>query len=316
MKSLECDILDYYRKLSSYLNGGPYDPGYYPVCEQKKSCNMQTYFVSDKAPPEYDIIRSHFARLLESYPELLSNVIFHGSYGDFTNVSYSDLDFILLVTEDSLKLRHTRKRLRQIMLGEVFPFIYRIDPLQHHGAFWLWPALQRRYCQDILPICVYEKSWAVYPETVELNVMEIERAPRAPRLMELVEREYSYLVAHPKDSYAMKCFLSHIMILPCLYFSDINQHMYKAQSFRPFYERFGGLSRWVRTASRMRWLWPSTKTQLGYFLPLHRLSRVLGPRYPIFIGKAVRLPEDKISMSEFRRQDFKMLRRRLENELL
>jgi len=61
---------------------------------------------------------------------------------------------------------------------------------------------------------------------------------------------------HGYSLFAMKRFLSNLMLIPAFFYTDLGKGMLKAKSFEPFYNRFPEVSRAIRAASAIRENWP------------------------------------------------------------
>ena len=152
--------------------------------------------------------------------EVLENIIIHGSYGDNTYNNYSDMDLTLLladsVWDDKKKMKLCEKWIRR----EVYPFLYKVDPLQHHGPFYLWRSLMNCYDNSILPVDVYSDAWAVEPTDLLFKVYiptlksEFLSLITCEALLNPSERFFK----HGYSLFAMKRFLSNLMLIPAFFF--------------------------------------------------------------------------------------------------
>lgn len=191
--------------------------------------------------------------------EVLENIIIHGSYGDNTHNNYSDMDLTLLLADsvwgDKKKMNLCEKWIQR----EVYPFLYKVDPLQHHGPFYLWRSLMNCYDNSILPVDVYSDAWAVestdllfkaYVPTLKSEFLSL---TTCEALLNSSERFFK----HGYSLFAMKRFLSNLMLIPAFFYTDLGKGMLKAKSFEPFYNGFPKVSRAVRAASAIRENWPA-----------------------------------------------------------
>ena len=200
---------------------------------------------------------------------LVSNLIVHGSYGDQTSNNYSDIDMTLILDDEIFTSSKKLTKLQKWLRNDLLPVVISVDPLQHHGPFFLWPNLIENYTEDILPIDVYQNAWAIEPLTVLFNSKSSNKTGN---------KAYSALKNLQDDSkffhrgytmYNIKRYLSNLMLVPALYWSDLGQPMFKGDSFEPFYKKFGSAAAPIKVASEIRQKWPTTPekifkaTQLG-----------------------------------------------------
>ena len=247
---------DYYR-IANYLNYGTA-----PVCIKKIhddtaegiSVDIPALTGTDW-PPWYGKLRR--AWLQAKREKLVENLIVHGSYGDWTCTSYSDLDLTLLLEDTLLQAPRRMTRLRKWLRNELLPVVLSVDPLQHHGPFFLWQNLTDNYPEDILPVTAYRHAWAMEP--VELCFQPLPfpdyRRHAALRTANRLNEAVSYF-NRGFTMYSMKRYLSNLMLIPTLYCGDAGTPMFKAQSFNPFYKEFGPAALPIRAASALRQDWP------------------------------------------------------------
>ena len=84
--------------------------------------------------------------------EIVQNAIIHGSYGDYTYTPFSDLEITLVLCDGAATNPRKLDELRRWRIRKLNPLLVRIDPLQHHGPFYVWPELLRGYDESIMPI--------------------------------------------------------------------------------------------------------------------------------------------------------------------
>jgi hypothetical protein len=214
----------------------------------------------EKKPFEFEWIREIQNLFQEGLRyEVLENIIIHGSYGDNTHNNYSDMDLTLLladpVWDDKKKINLCGKWIR----NEVYPLLYKVDPLQHHGPFYLWRSLMNCYDNSILPVDVYSDAWSV--ESTDLlfkTYIPIFKSEFLSLITcEALLNSSEQIFKHGYSLFAMKRFLSNLMLIPSLFFTDIGKGISKAKSFEPFYIKFPEASHAIRTASAIRENWPA-----------------------------------------------------------
>ncbi|MEC8949349.1 MAG: hypothetical protein VX837_05045 [Candidatus Thermoplasmatota archaeon] len=247
---------DYYR-IANYLN---YSTA--PVCIKKIrddstegiSVDIQALTSTDW-PPWYEKLRQVW--LQAKREKLVENLIVHGSYGDWTCTNYSDLDLTLLLEDSLLQAPRRMTKLRKWLRNELLPVVLSVDPLQHHGPFFLWQNLTDNYPEDILPVTVYQHAWAMEPVELCFQLLPFpnHRRHAALRTANRLNEATSYF-NRGFTMYSMKRYLSNLMLIPTLYCSDAGTPVLKAQSFDSFYKEFGPAALPIRAASALRQDWP------------------------------------------------------------
>lgn len=207
---------------------------------------------------------------------IISNIIVHGSYGDYSYTNFSDLDITLVLEEEIFRNININTLSRKWILGKIYPFLYRVDPLQHHGPFYLWPGLIKKYSESILPLDVYKCSWGLKEEVIGFNT--INRYNNDSRLSQttcqsLLNHKISFF-SHGYSMYAVKRYLSNLMILPAFYFTDTHCPMHKKESFFLFKNKYKNSQEIIDISTHLRNIWPETPAALGLLrLCLFKLGR-------------------------------------------
>lgn len=199
---------------------------------------------------------------------LLNNMIVHGSYGDYSYTNYSDLDLTIVLNQSFLKDINQYKSGRSWLLKSFYPWMFKVDPLQHHGPFYLWPDLLNSYSEDILPLDVYKYSWGLKEEKLEFNI--IHDTPNQCRGLKLSQLTCQSLGNWEKtffsdgfNMYNSKRYLSNIMILPAFYFTDIGRPVHKKESFALFKDIYSEAEEIIDIATFLRKEWPASPEVLG-----------------------------------------------------
>jgi hypothetical protein len=283
----EIQILNYYRKLNAYLHGASIDPGDFLT---GNSCDQSYQFevtVTSTIPEAYQWLYRRLGRFVDQHPALIQNIIVHGSYGDFTNNNYSDLDIVLYLKQSVVEDRKKRQQLQRLIQRKFMSFIYSIDPLQHHGVFLLWPGLVDCYVESILPLVVYTRAWSIRKFDVGFRCTAQKTPRRTPGLMQTIYSESRH-TRSVLNFYYMKRLTSHIMMVPCIYFMDQGTYLYKASSFKPFIQKFRQTARLLTDVTEIRSRWPGKawpvilmgQNNIGY--------RIFGKYYPSVCGALYR----------------------------
>ena len=247
-----------YHLFSNYLNHGSY-----PFMPQNLT-NTNSEKISIKIPGIDQETASLYQKLRDVFDlakrkSLITNIIVHGSHGNQTNCNYSDIDLTLVLNDNVLKSFSKLEQLRKWLRNDFLPVSLSFDPLQHHGPFFLWENLIQNYIEEILPIDVYSHSWALESSTLHFSIQKDavhskDAALNSARNLQNVSKFFS----NGYTMFAMKRYLSNLMLIPALYWSDVGKPMFKADSFQPFYDKFGPASEPIKIASKIREEWPST----------------------------------------------------------
>lgn len=239
-----------------------------------------------EAPASKPSWYAEFASLVEAGQAtgILTNAMVHGSHGDFSTTPFSDLDCTLILSSAVFDDPATHARFRS-WLKKFYILLYKIDPLQHHGPFYLWPSLMQGYANSILPLSVYEKSWAIEPVDFSVKMLRQEPPEHLPENQQqalclqlcnnlLNSRRLLFRLGY--NLFAMKRYLSYLMLVPAFYYTDIGTPVRKADSFALFENEFDEVSAIVRKASELRRNWPQIPSWFSSIRPLaqqHKLTR-------------------------------------------
>lgn len=283
MSTPEIYISDYYLKLNAYLQGVGNDPGNFHLPDLGSQSYPHIVTVNSAIPESYRWLYKRLDRIVEHQRSFIQNIIVQGSYGDFTNNNYSDLDIILYLEASVVENQRKRQLLRKVIQKNLMPLIYSIDPLQHHGVFLVWPQLCDCYVESILPLVVYSKAWSVHKFEVNFRCATKRMPPRTPGLIQTILKESRRLVGWI-NFYHLKRLTSHIMMVPCLFYMDQGIYFHKANSFAPFIQNFPKAERLLADVTEIRKRWPK-KPWLVYLMGLHDIGyHMFGKRYPLICG--------------------------------
>jgi hypothetical protein len=206
----------------------------------------------------YDLpLIKHIYNLIDkSYSHLFHSVIVHGSIGTNEIINYSDFDGLLIVKDeffDSKDLKDFKKK--------SIKYIYKFDPLQHHGWFQMKESKLNNYKESFLPIEVFKNSKIIYPLVNNLNfnfnINEIDDYKK--NLIRILDT-FDFRLKHnivPENMFELKSLLSQIMILPCLWYSALNNKgIFKKNSF-PLMQKYVDEQLWspIDIASEIRSNW-------------------------------------------------------------
>ena len=157
---------------------------------------------------------------------IIDDLIVHGSYGDGTFNNFSDLD-ISIVLSNKMLLKQNGNHLCNFLSNKINPFLFFVDPLQHHGVFFLWKDIMKNYNELILPISAYKNSWSFsgleFPirKGILLNLKDQKKA-YISTLNKLLQPN-RYFFKYGMSPYAIKRLISNFLLLPAFYFQSQNK---------------------------------------------------------------------------------------------
>lgn len=268
----------------------------------------------------YDIDCKYFSHILEmkdfvnsEMKDLVSNFIIHGSMATLDYAKgWSDVDTLVVVPHATLKNTKKLLRLRELSY-EAHKFLYRIDPLQHHGLIFITEFDINAYPSCYLPIEVLEKSVSLIDgnenitlnvrnsqkECIDLTLAKIKIIKKAKKEGILKHHAYKgeYLLENYENTsngmYQMKYYLGLYAILPSLILCSLGNPCYKGDSFKIAKNLFSKEA-WqiIETVSKIRSMWPSLENYpyVGNKIP-DWLKKELGTNYFSIGGKFLKEAE-------------------------
>lgn len=149
----------------------------------------------------------------------LLSVVLHGSAGDGRLTGYSDLDALVIIRNEVFSHPSKLVRLAKV-LSAARMFMYRFDPLQHHGWFVLTEQDLLAYPEFILPLEAIREGCVLLGENnLTVSSMVSDKAVYQAAARRLVRKLHQQLSDgwRPKNAYQLKSLLSEFMMLPVLY---------------------------------------------------------------------------------------------------
>lgn len=208
------------------------------------------------------------AQLIErEYSELFHSAIVHGSVATNEVIPYSDFDGLLVVKDSFV----TSKKLVSFK-NKSMKLILKFDPLQHHGWFQIKESDLDNYPESYLPVSTLKHSKLIYPIQDSLNLnLEVSNTIDYKSSLEGILNQFETRIQNqwkPSNVYELKSVLSQIMLIPCLYYSAINDNgIFKRESFDEVKENFNEKEwRPIKIASRIRLNWNNSLNPLQGFL--------------------------------------------------
>lgn len=196
--------------------------------------------------------------------DLISDFIVHGSYGDFTNTNFSDLEIsVCWIEPTESKGKANRKKYK--FLKKLNNLIILIDPLQHHGVFNLSRPICQNYSYRDLPLSAYDDSWSISGMQLHFNLnwhewefMSLGRERLRATASSLLLNKSTFF-KYGSNLYSQKRFLSNLFMLPVFIY---NSHGFPHSKKNCIADVEGLLPefiiRLIEVASEIRSCWPES----------------------------------------------------------
>lgn len=207
----------------------------------------------------------------------VQNFLIHGSFATLDyKKGWSDLDTLIILKEQSILDYKKLKLFRKLILN-LEKYLYKIDPLQHHGFIFITNLDLANYHSAYLPIEVLHNSLSLTKsEKIKINYRRDKKFWKKKlldihALFKKASKE-KILFHHPYNGiflkenfrnmnamYQMKFFLSLIMLLPCIYLDAIGKPAYKKYSFKILKNNLKINDELIKKATNIRNLWPKNE---------------------------------------------------------
>lgn len=277
--------------------------------EQSNTASITHYF----RPPEFANQipwYSSFITIVEKAIEnqIIHNAIVHGSYGDNTTTAFSDLEVTLILNDEFFQSNYSNyiKKIRPWLKTKFYPLILRIDPLQHHGAFYLWKQLIHHYNESILPLSVYNHSWSVRPQEVKFYIQEqadVSHDSLSLTLQSLRNFQKTFF-RRGMNPYSIKRMLSNIMLVPAFYYQQRGIMMTKPEAINQIKVDNPIAGEMMARASAFRCEWQNPPAWLGQIRSFINQGYIPSARWDILL---VHLYQDKALLMKFQREILPMI---------
>lgn len=172
---------------------------------------------------------------LEPVKRHLFGAYVHGSHGVGDPIEYSDLDVLAIINETALT---DEGALGQVMwcLYRARKYMYRIDPLQHHGWFILTSDDFMDYPEHEFPMVLFGRSASLFDDLgTKVPISGINRTMMRQSFDNLANQVLRTLASgnSARNLYTMKSLLSEFMLLPALFLQAKTwEGVFKGDSFR------------------------------------------------------------------------------------
>lgn len=157
---------------------------------------------------------------------LVEDFIIHGSYGDDSYTLFSDLEITVVIASRIMFDEKYARLFSQWVKKKLNPFIVRVDALQHHGAFFLWPELINCYNEMLLPLCAYDECWSMQGRSLNFYVasnledMATNSRARYYSTLKALSDPQSIFFSRGYNQFAIKRMLSNFFMVPVFYFQS------------------------------------------------------------------------------------------------
>lgn len=160
-------------------------------------------------------------------------LVLHGSLATCDATQYSDVDILLFIADEWLETGERSAALRDIV-SRAQRWLYRYDPLQHHGFMIVSQFDLARYAHTYFPLELLKYAYQLgQPSAISYRLRRAENGnlARLHRLWARLEKYDGGGGACPETQYALKLMLSELMLLPTFYLQAKGQVLYKRESF-------------------------------------------------------------------------------------
>ncbi|WP_200285031.1 hypothetical protein [Rhabdochromatium marinum] len=146
------------------------------------------------------------------------DLVVHGSYGDFTYNNFSDLELTVIFNKPYNKI--DKKSAINIINRKIHKLCITVDPLQHHGPFFITSKDILCYKPKSLPLEAYQSCWSLRDVNIKFHLKntdsefeEISKWRYRKTIDALREPKKSFF-KHGKNLYSIKRMLSNFFMIP------------------------------------------------------------------------------------------------------
>jgi len=238
-----------------------------------------------------------------------ASLIVQGSYADGTFINYSDIDLVIIGVLSN-EIRKIKKAIDSYLLN--------LDPLQHHGVFFIHKDNFSNYWQMDLPIDTLKNSVLLSKESsrdIFIPFYFKEKFSAYHWVSNFINGSMQLPINVNSGAFYAKYFLSQLMLVPALLLAYRGDYVYKKESF-PMAKKLYSDQAWkcIETASLIRLQWDQGNIS-------HKYSTGRKSAADIQVHEYNTLPDvmdmESISFSEFDQsyQQFTKETRELLNEI-
>ena len=206
--------------------------------------------------------------------EYLFDFHLHGSLSTLDYIKgWTDFDTLAIISRETLMDWRNLISLRDLMYSSKI-YLYKIDPLQHHGHMIFTEIEIDYYCNTFFPVELFAYSKSFFGEkSIKFNLRECRDED-----IKVFEWFCNYFKELPEDSrlcsYDLKFFLHAVALFPTIYLQAKGRNMYKKFSFEKARNDFGKEYRVIDEFSSIRKNWKQLNT-FPLLSPLKKLNPLL-----------------------------------------
>jgi len=226
---------------------------------KRKGVKIQIENINDNNEnniPEFFSNLVSFNTLLEKVD---SNLIVQGSYSDNTFLSYSDLDLVIIghLSKEVIKIKEAIEK-----------ELIKIDPLQHHGVFFINKNSYANYWQADLPIETLKKAlYFSHKRKLEIVLDNVfsEKYSSYYFILSFINNYKNFPLKLDSGAFFAKYFVSQLLLLPALLLAFKGNYIYKRESFS-LAKNLYSVEAWrtIEIASKIRSQWNQKEISNSY----------------------------------------------------
>lgn len=205
----------------------------------------------------------YFFKKFDEYNKKLEKIdcfmLIQGSYADNSFLSYSDIDLVI-IGPISKEISFYKK--------QIDSELKKIDPLQHHGVFYINSNSFSHYWQMDLPLSTLKNSITFSSTKKNINISNffVEKYSSYYWLYNFIETYPILPINLNTEIYFAKYFLSQLMLAPTLLLSAKGKYVYKRYSFSKA-KKYYSSEAWIciEIVSNIRAEWNQENINSKYF---------------------------------------------------
>lgn len=214
--------------------------------------------------PDFFTKLIHFNEKLNQAEAIL---IVQGSYADNTFISYSDIDLVIIgrLTEEVANLKK-----------EIETYLIQIDPLQHHGVFFINKNSFSNYWMMDLPFATLKKALVMSEEgnlKIEVDTYFSEKYTPYDWIIQFFERYKTFSISPEMGVYSAKLVISETLLIPVLMLATKGIYVYKRDSFTIAKDYYSyNAWKYIEVTSALRTNWNQEMISEKYILERKKLT--------------------------------------------
>ena len=189
------------------------------------------------------------------------DLILYGSQARHSTTGYSDVDAILVVTDQTAHSPAALRELRPVVMSAQ-RHVLRYQPMQHHGFEVVTPALLSSAASALqLPAEALAHTATLLGRSTPA-AFDHPAANDARARFELLARQLGSVRTWPRHPWNLHGVLSMFELLPVLFLQSTGERVEKWRSFEIARERFPGAWQPYETLENVRERWPKRRHRM------------------------------------------------------